>query len=62
MKNVDFSRARLLNVEFRGLTLDQVKLPVDDEHIVINDCAAVLDRFIAPLQLQADETARVLTC
>ena len=61
MKNVDFSHARLLDVEFRGLTLDQVKLPLDDEHIVINDFSTVLDRIISALHRQADETARVLT-
>jgi uncharacterized protein YjbI with pentapeptide repeats len=61
MKNVDFSHARLLDVEFRGLTLDQVKLPLDDEHIVINDLPMVLDKIISALHGQADETARVLT-
>lgn len=60
MKDIDFTSARLLDVEFRGLTLDRVLLPNDAEHIVINDFANVLDRLIASLRLQSDETARVL--
>ena len=60
MKDVDFSRTRLLDVEFRRLSLDRVLLPNDAEHIVINDFGNVLDRVIAALRVQGDETARLL--
>jgi uncharacterized protein YjbI with pentapeptide repeats len=60
MKNVDFSNARLLDVEFRGLNLDQVRLPNDTEHIVIEHFADVLDELLGALKQQGDQTARVL--
>ncbi len=60
MENVDFSRARLRDVEFRGLSLDRVLLPNDEEHIVISDFGDVLDKLISVLKQQADETAVVL--
>jgi uncharacterized protein YjbI with pentapeptide repeats len=60
MRNVDFSHARLLDVEFRGLSLDGVRLPNDTEHIVINDYGRVLDKMLAALKVQGDETARLL--
>jgi uncharacterized protein YjbI with pentapeptide repeats len=60
MDNVDFSRARLLDVEFRGLSLDQVRLPSDSEHIVIKNFAEVLDKLIVALTQQGDHTARIL--
>jgi|HubBroStandDraft_3_1064219.scaffolds.fasta_scaffold10097_2 uncharacterized protein YjbI with pentapeptide repeats len=60
MKNVDFSHARLCDVEFRGLNLDQVWLPSDAEHIVIEHFAEVLDKLIGALKQQGDQTAKVL--
>jgi hypothetical protein len=60
MVNVDFSRAKLRDVEFRGLTLDRVRLPDDDEHIVIRDFAKVLDQLIGALQAEGDQTAKIL--
>lgn len=60
MKNIDFSRARLRDVEFRGLGLDGVQLPNDAEHIVINDFAEALDKLIVALKQQGDQTAKVL--
>jgi len=60
MVNVDFSRAKLRDVEFRGLSLDQVQLPSDAEHIVIQDFAAVLDQLILALRQQGDQTAKIL--
>jgi uncharacterized protein YjbI with pentapeptide repeats len=60
MLNVDFSRAKLRDVEFRGLTLAQVRLPDDTEHIVINDFANVLDELIRSFDRQGDQTARAL--
>jgi uncharacterized protein YjbI with pentapeptide repeats len=60
MRNVDFSRARLRDVEFRGIDLQNVKLPIDHEHIVIQDFAATLDRLIAALRKDGDQTAKIL--
>ena len=60
MINVDFSRARLREVEFRGLKLDRVRLPNDTDHIIIEDFPSVLDRLIRTLTQQHDETAKVL--
>lgn len=61
MINVDFSRAKLRAVGFRGLTLERVKLPEDAEHIVLRNVVATLDKLIAALQQQGDTTARKLT-
>lgn len=60
MLNVDFSRAKLRWVEFRGLSLDSVHLPSDQDHIIIEDFASALDRLIAILKSEPDETSRVL--
>jgi uncharacterized protein YjbI with pentapeptide repeats len=60
MLNIDFSLAKLRWVEFRGLTLEGVRLPKDREHVVIKDFASALDEMIGILGQQADETARVL--
>jgi hypothetical protein len=46
MSNVDFSRAKLHDVGFRGLVLDQVKLPHDDEHVIIADFSVTIDRLV----------------
>jgi uncharacterized protein YjbI with pentapeptide repeats len=61
MVNVDFSRAKLHDVGFRGLTLDRVKLPQDDNHIVIRNVPATLDKLIAALKQQGDILAKQLT-
>jgi hypothetical protein len=61
MINVDFSRAKLHAVGFRGLTLERVKLPEDAEHIVIKNVAATLDKLMSALKQQGDPTARKLT-
>jgi len=60
MVNVDFSRAKLHAVAFRGLTLDRVNLPADADHIVIRDVAATLDRLLSALKQQGDTTAKKL--
>lgn len=60
MLNVDFSQAKLHDVGFRGLTLDQVKLPDDSGHIVIRNVAATLNRLIGALNQQSDTTAKKL--
>jgi uncharacterized protein YjbI with pentapeptide repeats len=60
MKGVDFSHARLRDVEFRGLNLDQVRLPNDGEHMIIENFAEVLDKLIGALKQEGDQTAKVL--
>lgn len=60
MKNVDFSQAKLRFVEFRGLSLDQVKLPNDAEHIIITNYVETLDRMLDALRFQDDPLARAL--
>ncbi len=60
MVNVDFSRARLKHVGFRGLLLDRVRLPKDDEHIVLENFAATLIRLAATLEQQSDPIAKKL--
>jgi len=60
MINVDFRRAQLHDVAFRGLTLETVALPQDDKHIVIDDYAETLRYVIPILEKQGDETARAL--
>ena len=60
MINVDFRRAKLRYVEFRGLSLDRVLLPSDDEHIVIKNYPGALDRVIAVLQQRNDMPSRKL--
>jgi uncharacterized protein YjbI with pentapeptide repeats len=46
MKRVDFSQARLRWCAFRGLDLDEVLLPQDDEHIVLRDYPLVLSALL----------------
>jgi len=60
MIDVDFSRATLRDVEFRGLTLDRVRLPNDPDHIILEDFPGVLDRLISTLTQQQDQTAKIL--
>lgn len=60
MINVDFRRANLRNVEFRGLTLDRVQLPTDDDHIIIRNYRVALDKAIAALQQRNDMSSRKL--
>jgi uncharacterized protein YjbI with pentapeptide repeats len=60
MRGVDFSRAKLRHVEFRGLSLDSVLLPNDMEYIVVNNYAATLDAVIENLRTQQDSTSKKL--
>jgi uncharacterized protein YjbI with pentapeptide repeats len=60
MLNVDFSRAKLHDVGFRGLTLDRVTLPTGPDHIVFKDVPATLDKLFAALEKQGDPTAKLL--
>lgn len=60
MVNVDFSQAKLRQVGFRGLVLDRVKMPHDEEHIVIPSLPKALDRMIDDLRRRDDVTAKKL--
>ena len=61
MVNVDFSRARFRHVGFRGLALDRVRLPNDDEHLVLKDFAVTLDQMLVALKHQTDPIGKKLT-
>jgi uncharacterized protein YjbI with pentapeptide repeats len=50
MVDVDFSDAELRMVEFRRLNLDRVKLPNDDDHLVIHAYRCVLERAVRVLE------------
>jgi uncharacterized protein YjbI with pentapeptide repeats len=60
MIKVDFRRAKLRYVEFRGLSLERVLLPSDDDHVVIKNYPVALDRVIAALQQRSDLPSRKL--
>ncbi len=50
MLAVDFRRARLRYVEFRGLDLEKVSFPEDADHLVFTEFRSTLDRVIASLK------------
>jgi hypothetical protein len=54
MMGCDFRHAQLHDVAFRGLTLEHVLLPENDEHIVIKDAAKSLDSLTARLASDGD--------
>lgn len=60
MSNCDFSGATLRDVEFRGINLDDVRLPNNTDHIIVQHYSATLDWLIGALQQQGDRTARIL--
>ncbi len=60
MINVNMSHAVLHAVDFRGLTLDSVKLPENVSHVVIKDVAKTLDKFAADLNQRKDPLAKEL--
>jgi uncharacterized protein YjbI with pentapeptide repeats len=60
MERVDFSRAKLRFVEFRGLDLDQVQLPAGDDHIVLRPYREILDRLIRGFSGKTDPMSKGL--
>ncbi len=50
MEDVDFSQAELRMVEFRGLDLDQVALPEDENHLVLRHYRCVLEHALEGLR------------
>ncbi len=61
MKGVDFSRAKLRFVEFRGLDLEDVRLPVDDDHILLKPYRDILERLIQTFAGKTDKVSKALT-
>jgi uncharacterized protein YjbI with pentapeptide repeats len=60
MVRVDFSAAQLRSVEFRGLDLDTVRFPNDDNHVLLSCYPQVLDRLLNGLRDQTDPIAKML--
>jgi len=60
MINIDFSRAKLRRVSFRGLTLDRVEFPNDGEHLVIKNFSSALETVTDALQKQGDMLSKKL--
>lgn len=60
MLRVDMSQTQLRMVEFRGLSLESVALPVDEDHIVLDDFPEILDQIIEMLRARNDLTSRGL--
>jgi uncharacterized protein YjbI with pentapeptide repeats len=54
MKGVDLRRAKLHHAEFRGLDMRDVQWPEDDEHLVVNEYPATLDRVLIMLKSRSD--------
>jgi uncharacterized protein YjbI with pentapeptide repeats len=61
MKRVDFRRAKLRWGEFRGLDLDDVLFPEDEDHVVVDNYPEVLDRLLAYFRRHPDLGSRRLT-
>jgi uncharacterized protein YjbI with pentapeptide repeats len=60
MVNVDFRKASLRFVDFRGLALDRVQFPKNNEHFVIRNCAVAFDNALLFLRRQEDPAAKKL--
>ena len=60
MDGVDFRRAKLRWVEFRGLDLGNVRFPEDNEHVILENYLTVLDRLIQAFGGQTDLASRKL--
>jgi hypothetical protein len=54
---VDFTRAQLFFVEFRGLDLENIRFPEGDEHVVIDDYRTTLERILAALRGRRDDVS-----
>lgn len=60
MLRVDFTRACLRSVEFRGLDLGDVSFPTDSDHILLNDYPQALDRLLQGLRGRTEMAPRQL--
>lgn len=61
MTDVDFSRAELRWVEFRGLDMETVRFPEDDDHFIVDDYPRVLDRLLETVKGRNDVASKRLT-
>jgi uncharacterized protein YjbI with pentapeptide repeats len=61
MKGVDLRHAKLRHVEFRGLNMSDMMWPEDEDHIIIDDYTAVLDRLLNALKGRTDVGSRKLS-
>ena len=60
MKRVDLRRAKLRWSEFRGLDLDEVSFPADEDHIVIEKFPETIDRLLEHFRGRSDLNSRKL--
>jgi uncharacterized protein YjbI with pentapeptide repeats len=60
MTRVDLRRAKLRWSQFRGLDLNDVLFPSDEDHIVIKDFPEALDRLLAFFRGRSDLASRCL--
>jgi len=60
MKGVDFRRARFHFVEFRELDMDDVKWPEGDEHILLEDYRATLERALKVFRARPDTQSKAM--
>jgi uncharacterized protein YjbI with pentapeptide repeats len=60
MKGVDLRQAQLFDVEFRNLDMKSVTWPEGDEHIVVSDYVATLERMERLFGSRQDGNSRVL--
>ena len=61
MKRVDFTRAKLRWSQFHRLDLEEVLLPTDEDHIVVENFPEILDRLLAFFSTRPDVGSRALT-
>jgi hypothetical protein len=59
-KGVDLRKAKLKFVEFRGLDMAEVRWPEDEDHFVVEDYPATLDRLLATWRARSDLASRRL--
>ena len=60
MKGVNMRRAKLKHVEFRGLDMGDVQWPEGDEHLVVENYTATLDRALDVLKGRTDIASKKL--
>jgi len=60
MLRVDFTCACLRSVEFRGLDLNDVSFPTDEDHILLKDYPQSLDRLLQGLRGRIEMASKKL--
>jgi uncharacterized protein YjbI with pentapeptide repeats len=61
MGGVDLRRSKLRHVEFRGLDMSEVQWPEGDDHLVVDDYTATLDRALVVLKGRTDVASKKLS-